>query len=188
MDVGAMLAIQIDGYAKSQAPHYPTRNLHKTITKGRSHIGRMLHYFPYDHKGDTEDDWCGWHNDHGSLTALTSAMYTDASGQEITFPVQSGGLYAKNRFADVARITIPKEMLAFQLGECCQIMSGGVLDATPHCVVRAEELAGQGIGRNTFALFMEPDPLDRLQVPEGMDSTTVMEKEDYKIPQIKERW
>ena len=79
-------------------------------------------------------------------------------------------------------------MLAFQLGECAQILSGGALEATPHCVVRSEELAGKGIGRNTFALFMEPDPLQVLSVPSGVDANTVREKKDYKIPQIKERW
>jgi hypothetical protein len=32
------------------------------------------------------------------------------------FPLKTGGLYAKNRFAEMARIVIPKDMLAFQLG------------------------------------------------------------------------
>jgi hypothetical protein len=50
-------------------------------------------------------------------------------------------------------------MLAFQLGESTQIHSGGYLEATPHCVVRSEEIAGKKVGRNTFALFLEPDPL-----------------------------
>ena len=39
---------------------------------------------------------------------------------------------------DTARILIPKEMLAFQLGEGSQIMSGGIIEATPHCVVRSD--------------------------------------------------
>jgi len=50
-------------------------------------------------------------------------------------------------------------MMAFQLGESTQIHTGGFLEATPHCVVRSEDLAGKKIARNTFALFMEPDPL-----------------------------
>ena len=188
MQVGALVALQVDAYAKSQAPNYPEHHLHSTITKGHCHIGRMLHYFPFDSKGKAEDDWCGWHNDHGSLTALTSALYTDSNGQELTFPVKTGGLFAKNRFADQARIAIPKEMLAFQLGESMQIMSGGALEATPHCVVRSEELAGKGISRNTFALFMQPDPFQVLSVPEGMNPEAVSEKEDYMVPRIKQRW
>jgi len=35
-----------------------------------------------------------------------------------------------------------------------QIISGGYLEATPHCVVRNSELAGKRISRDTFALFM----------------------------------
>ena len=50
-------------------------------------------------------------------------------------------------------------MLAFQLGESTQILTGGCLEATPHCVVRSDEIAGKNISRNTFALFMQPDPL-----------------------------
>jgi len=68
-------------------------------------------------------------------------------------------VYAKNRFAEIARISIPKDMLAFQLGESTQILTGGTLEATPHCVVRSDELAGKKVGRNTFALFMQPNPL-----------------------------
>ena len=47
MEVGAMLALQIDGFAKSKLPSYPNRSLHKIIKHGKSHIGRMLHYFPF---------------------------------------------------------------------------------------------------------------------------------------------
>ena len=101
---------------------------------------------------------------------------------------KTGGLFAKNRFADTARIAIPKDMLAFQLGECMSISSGGWLEATPHCVVRSEELAGKKIARNTFALFMSPNPLTVLKVPEGVQPEEVANKEIYKIPPIKDRW
>ena len=81
MNVGAMLALQIDAYARSKIKAYPNRLLHNTIKHGKSHIGRMLHYFPFENRGNSEDDWCGWHNDHGSLTALTSAMFTNEKGE-----------------------------------------------------------------------------------------------------------
>jgi hypothetical protein len=77
MEVGALLALQIDAYAHGRNSNYPKTSLHEIITKGRSHVGRMLHYFPFESKGESVDDWCGWHNDHGSLTALTSALFTD---------------------------------------------------------------------------------------------------------------
>lgn len=53
----------------------------RIIHEGRQHVGRLLHYFPFTQKGAAEGDWCGWHNDHGALTALTSAMYIDAEGK-----------------------------------------------------------------------------------------------------------
>ena len=116
IEVGSLLALQIDDYARSRVNTYPEKYLHNIIKKGRSHVGRILHYFPFESKGETEDDWCGWHNDHGALIALTSALYTEESGEEITYKLKTGGLFAKNRFADTARISIPSEMLAFQSG------------------------------------------------------------------------
>lgn len=158
------------------------------IKHGHRHTGRILHYYPYETKGELEDDWCGWHNDHGALTALTSALYTQKNGEDSTIPLKTGGLYAKNRFADMARIAIPPEMLAFQLGESMQILSGGHLEATPHCVVRSDELAGTGVGRNTFAIFMDPPLLHKMSVPEGLNPENVTEKAAYKITPIKSRW
>lgn len=77
IEVGTLLAKQIDQFAKANIPTYENDHLTRIISTGHNHIGRMLNYFPFEEKGDTEDDWCGWHNDHGSLTALTSAMYID---------------------------------------------------------------------------------------------------------------
>lgn len=77
MEVGGYLARQIDSYTHKHVATYPKDHLQRIISTGRGHIGRILHYFPFENKGDTEDDWCGWHNDHGSLTGLTSAMYVD---------------------------------------------------------------------------------------------------------------
>jgi len=77
IEAGTLLAKQIDAYAHSKVPTYPKDKLYNIIKAGKNHIGRLLHYFPFEQKGETLDDWCGWHNDHGSLTALTSAFYTD---------------------------------------------------------------------------------------------------------------
>ena len=55
-------------------------------------------------------------------------------------------------------------------------------------MVRSDELAGRKVGRNTFALFLEPDPLEVMTVPQGVNPDNVTEKPAYKIPQIKERW
>jgi isopenicillin N synthase-like dioxygenase len=88
----------------------------------------------------------------------------------------------------MARIAIPANMLAFQLGEVTQIISGGYLEATPHCVVRNNEIAGKKISRDTFALFMEPNGLHELSVPEGINESEITMKAAYKIPELKKRW
>lgn len=152
---GGLLAQQIDAAAKKKVKNYQKDHLTRIIQEGQQHVGRMLHYFPFSQKGAAEGDWCGWHNDHGALTGLTSAMYIDAEGKEVSVASSAdGGLYAKNRFAEMAKISIPANMCAFQLGEVTQIISGGYLEATPHCVVRNSEIAGKKISRDTFALFM----------------------------------
>jgi hypothetical protein len=81
ISVGALVAKQIDAYAHRMHPSYPKEKLYGVISKGKGHVGRLLHYFPYEKKENVEDDWCGWHNDHGALTALTSAMYIDKHGK-----------------------------------------------------------------------------------------------------------
>lgn len=54
-------------------------------------------------------------------------MYLDKDGNEIEFKETNGGLFAKNRFSEAAKVSIPKDMLAFQLGESAQILTGGIL-------------------------------------------------------------
>jgi hypothetical protein len=69
----------------------------------------------------------------------------------VNFQSDETGLFAKNRFSEIMKIVIPSNMLAFQvkfthqfgsqdntlfikIGECTQIHSGGVVEATPHFV------------------------------------------------------
>jgi hypothetical protein len=113
---GGMLAQQIDAAANKHVKNYKKEHLTRLIQNGHQHIGRLLHYFPFTQKGVAEGDWCGWHNDHGALTSLTSAMYIDENGKEVEIKSADGGLFAKNRFAEMARISIPSHMCAFQLG------------------------------------------------------------------------
>ena len=54
-----------------------------------------------------------------------------------------------------------------------QIKSGNRLEATPHCIVKSSELAGLKVSRNTFAIFFDPDHLEKLSVPEGTDPSIV---------------
>jgi isopenicillin N synthase-like dioxygenase len=115
---------------------------------------------------DLFSDWCGWHNDHGSLTGLVPAMFVDAAGTEIPNPDPNAGLYIKSRSGELVRAVMPPggSSLAFQIGETAQIHSGGLLQATPHAVRGADV---PGVTRETFAVFMEPNWDGDMVVPPG---------------------
>ena len=89
---------------------------------------RLLHYFPpsdvkeakEEEEGTAESkmgDWCGWHLDHGSLTGLTGAMFTDSNGGQVGNPdPKRCGLYVKTRLGEIVRVTYQKDCVAYQVG------------------------------------------------------------------------
>jgi len=85
--------------------------VYKSLKDGKpSAKARLLYYFPQQEKGEplnnTEnvyDDWCGWHTDHGSLTALLPGMLTGASDK--TEASQTGPLH-QNHWRE--RTTCPR--------------------------------------------------------------------------------
>ena len=142
-----------------------------------------MHYHPFEEK--TEEEWFEWHNDYSILTALTSAMYLDGEGKE--FAPQTGGLFCKNRFSEAARVQIPENMLAIQLGECAEIFTGGHFQATPHSVAKSREIGGRNISRNTYGLFIEPSKLEKMSVPRGINPEWIHHQHPG-IPEMKARW
>ena len=75
----------MDLYVKAREPKYETGKLERILKQSRKATARLLHYFPVEQlKIDKKDmQWCGWHNDHGTLTGLVSAMYIDRDGKEL---------------------------------------------------------------------------------------------------------
>lgn len=127
--------------------------------------------------------WCGWHNDHGSLTGLCPGMLIeDQSGNELsTAFVESlsaaerrklarAGLYIQTRGGDIIHVAVPNDHMAFQIGEAAQIHSAGVLQATPHAV-RGPGIPG--VSRESFAVFMEPEFSEAMSGPRGADQKDV---------------
>ena len=123
------MARNLDRYLKSRISDYQDGTLQNVLRNSRKMTGRLLHYFPVDEEVDTSDmKWCGWHNDHGTLTGLCSAMYLDEDYNEVdpaTLEDETSGLFAMNRNHEEVRIRIPRDSLAFQIGESAQIHSGG---------------------------------------------------------------
>eukprot|EP00003_Mantamonas_plastica_P025313 TRINITY_DN492_c0_g1_i1.p1 TRINITY_DN492_c0_g1~~TRINITY_DN492_c0_g1_i1.p1 ORF type:complete len:258 (-),score=85.18 TRINITY_DN492_c0_g1_i1:20-793(-) len=179
-DVGFMLAKLCDQYVEERCEGFEKGKIYNTVSKSTSTKARLLHYFPREYDDSepvktsvdelTDEDfesWCGWHLDHGSITGLTCAMYIDEEGNEIDNPDPLAGLYIRSRSGDVHRAKIPRDCLAFQIGESSQIHSGGRLVATPHCVRAAMGPKASGVSRNTFPVFMEPNYDDDMALPKG---------------------
>lgn len=100
---------------------------------------------------------------------LTSSMFIrDTDEQPVGKPDPSGGLYIRTRKGPIVKVNIPEDHIAYQLGEVVQIQSGGLLQATPHCVKSAGGPAAQGVSRNTFAVFMQPGVSEVLRCPPGI--------------------
>jgi isopenicillin N synthase-like dioxygenase len=149
-----------------------------------------------DVKEEPEDDhdpfssWCGWHNDHGSLTGLVSAMFTDQNGKIVQNNDPDAGLYIRNRNSEVFKVGIPPNHLAFQIGETAQIHSGGILQATPHAV---RGTSVPGVSRQTFAVFMEPNWNEPMSCPSEIHPDKAQSQNAAKnlprgVPPLHTRW
>jgi isopenicillin N synthase-like dioxygenase len=85
-------------------------------------------------------------------------MLIDESASDLveleSYPLggENAGLYIKYKNGDFLKINIPRDCLAFQIGEAAQVSSMGRLVATPHLV---RGMCSESIARNTFAVFMQ---------------------------------
>jgi isopenicillin N synthase-like dioxygenase len=198
--VGSELATHIDKLVAAVDPTYPAQRLKRTIDTSRVCKARLLYYFPPADAGDegvgTSDsvsNWCGWHNDHGSLTGLCNAMFLDRDGNEVPCPDPDAGLFIRSRQGDIVKVNMPPGTMAFQIGETAQIHSGGVLQATPHSVGAAASPEAAHIGRATYAVFMEPEWDEPMAVPDGADQNNVLrgakgELLPPSVPPLASRW
>lgn len=131
---------------------------------------------------DSSRLWCGFHNDHCLLTGLVPAQYFGVGGEASNQgPDEQCGLYVVPRTHDndesspspshsqppgVLKVRIPPDCLAFQIGECAQIASGGILHATAHGVRAPRATSGcVATCRVLFAVFLQPDPWVELSPP-----------------------
>jgi len=89
VEVGKLVAKQCDKFVRTKCSSYPPNLLYRIIAESKCCKARLLHYFPMSDvveslpQEELFSSWCGWHNDHGSLTGLTSAMFIDKDGNEV---------------------------------------------------------------------------------------------------------
>ncbi|KAL2652247.1 hypothetical protein R1flu_020375 [Riccia fluitans] len=166
--VGYLLAYHCDKYQYRQSGR--TGVLESTLRHSQAHKARLLYYYPVNRDSEqssgTAPQWCGWHCDFGSITGLTAAMYTK-DGVEMKCPDTEAGLYIKTNKGRIVRAVYDENCLAFQVGETTELLSEGIFHATPHCV-QTPKRSNSGVGRSTFALFMQPSWDEILYIPESM--------------------
>ncbi|EJK77045.1 hypothetical protein THAOC_01149 [Thalassiosira oceanica] len=194
--VGIMVANCCDRYVADICPGYKPQ-LERTLRHSKCCKGRLLHYFPAaetsDEPEEAFDSWCGWHNDHGSLTGLLPCLYVDNVTDEIVeSPDPVAGLYIKSRNGDLVKATLPDGAIGFQIGETAQVQTGGVLQATPHAVKGLTGTAS-GVSRETFAVFMEPEYHSSMALPEGrtLEDTQCAGAEEWlpsSVRTLRSRW
>lgn len=179
LEIALLLAEHCDALVQETQTSDKSRpSMRKLLASSRACKGRLLHYFPQEtsnefetaHVKQEEKLWCGYHNDHAMITGLLPALYFNKHGQPESSSDKSAGLYIVTGDSNIPhRVSIPFDCLAFQIGECAQIITGGVLRATPHAV-RAPRASSNPLSRVTLALFFQPNPWDKLCLPnDAMD-------------------
>jgi hypothetical protein len=100
----------------------------------------------------------------------------------------NAGLYIQDRNGCIKHINIPNDCMAIQIGECMQIVTGGHVVATPHCVRGADpnwrkglqesgnisNLKGRHIARISFPCFVDTVPSFKLTEPSGRTRNDVL--------------
>lgn len=186
IDIGALVAKAVDGYAVEKIEGYKAGYLENVVKTSHTPKARLLHYFPPTEVAgqspaaasaegsaadSDEDSWCATHLDDGCLTALTSALFIDeteplpklsdaktpsALNVLSKSPDPKAGLYIRSRGDAVVKVNIPADCIAFQTGEALQKITEGRFKAVPH-FVRGPSVEGAKVARNTLALFMQPN-------------------------------
>ncbi|KAL3767329.1 hypothetical protein ACHAWO_007272 [Cyclotella atomus] len=195
--IGTMIAKCCDSYVSSRCPGYKPHRMEEVLRHSKCCKARLLHYFAMEgHSSSSSNDndtdfsnWCGWHNDHGSITGLFPALYIE-NGQIVACPDPQSGLYIKSRSGKLVHAELPPNSLAFQIGETSQVHTGGLLQATPHAV---RGCSGRNVTRESFAVFMEPEYHSNMDLPEGrtFEDTQCAEAEKWLPPNVrtlKSRW
>ena len=77
--------------------------------------------------------------------------------------------------------------MAVQLGECIQIVTGGVLTATPHYVKGAAPISGVKVARVSHPCFIDPNPDFQLHVPASGDMEKALASNE-KVPPLPGRF
>eukprot|EP00440_Ansanella_granifera_P026403 gb/GFBE01028681.1/.p1 GENE.gb/GFBE01028681.1/~~gb/GFBE01028681.1/.p1 ORF type:complete len:392 (+),score=88.81 gb/GFBE01028681.1/:1-1176(+) len=186
------LVRQCDKLVEEQHASHGRRLFEAAFTTSKMVAGRLLHYYSPSPAAEADDAWCGWHNDNSVITGLVPAMWLDeTTGKEVQASEvsTSGGLYVRARDRSVLKVSLPADCVGFQIGEAAQIISGGILVATPHQVRSHQRREGERpLCRETFAMFIEPQWDAPIGPPPGVGYEEVLRDEEVElIPPLSKR-
>jgi isopenicillin N synthase-like dioxygenase len=95
----------------------------------------------------------------------------------------------------VQRVVIPPDCMAVQMGECTQIVTGGAVAATPHCVrgvgpAANNNTANTRTARISLPCFIDTPPAFPLTMPSGCTRQQVLDAAvvNDKVPPLSTRW
>jgi len=116
--IGLLVSKQCDKYIKKINKKYEDNKMYLTIKESKNCKARLLYYFPKKEEekdeSKSEDDWCGWNLDHGTLTGLTCSMMVNEKGEECITNDKRPGLYIKNRKGETIKASWPTDTLHFK--------------------------------------------------------------------------
>jgi len=119
-------------------------------------------------------------------------MYVnDETGLEIAPPDPDAGLYVMDRQDSIVHVTIPQDCMAVQMGECVQILTGGSVVATPHCVRGAKGDGNVPIARISLPCFIDmPPDVPLCMPPRGCTREQVLSAGvgSSRVPSLSSRW
>ena len=162
------------------------------MQSSRMAMARLLYYFPITEAEAVDcaakaDGWIGWHNDSGFLTALTPDMYFEhTTGRVVPNPEpDTAGLWIAARNGTLHRISVPRDCLAIQCGESVQVVTGGKLVATPHCV--RPPVKTPGISRCSMPVFVGVGALFAMTSPGPREEVFHHSIKQW-VPPLADRW
>jgi hypothetical protein len=159
--LGCALSVVCAGVAAAadDALQHPARNLFRALVGAGTAKARAVSY----PAGASGSDWQPWHYDYGIFSALLSpavaadggATLLDAGAFARACP--GAGLVVRGLCGGADAVAhIPAGCIGVQVGESAQILSGGRLVATPHCVRAPAGADGDALSRAAFVVFCQP--------------------------------
>lgn len=152
----------LDHLDKLLKKHSLTVSLKQIISESRHPITLLLHYLPQ--KGPKE--WSRWHCDHDIIVGLCCPLYTNEDSGEQVDPEALNwetNLCIRNKDDEIMKVRAKPDELLIHIGETSQIITGGILRATPHAVIT--DGTQEKLSRSTYALFFDPKPEFRITCP-----------------------